>query len=134
MVITNRFVRYHLPVITYLIFIFVLSSIPGANLPEIKFELSDKIAHFMVFSLLCFLFFYSLKNQYKYIKLQKFAPEFALLFTTLYGVMDEIHQYYTPNRSSDVLDVVADFLGAFVIYLLIKFYLKKTSKAELNRI
>ena len=134
MVIINRFIRYHLPVILYLIFIFVLSSIPGTNLPEIKFELSDKIAHFSVFSVLCFLFFYSLKNQFKYIKLQKFAPEFALLFTTLYGVTDEIHQYFTPNRSSDILDVAADFLGAFVMYLLIKLYLKKTSKADLNKI
>lgn len=134
MVIKNRFVRYHLPVILYLIFIFVLSSIPGKNLPEIKFELSDKVAHFSVFSILCFLFFYSLKNQYKYVKLQKFAPEFALLFTTVYGIFDEIHQYFTPNRSSDVFDVVADFLGAFVMFLIIKFYLKKTSKAELNKI
>ncbi|HEX2787912.1 MAG TPA: VanZ family protein [Ignavibacteria bacterium] len=130
MVITNRFVRYHLPLISYLVFIFILSSIPGADLPEIKFELSDKIAHFLVFGLLCFLFFYSLKNQYKYVKLQKFAPEFAVLFTLLYGITDEIHQMYTPNRSSDVLDVVADFLGALVIYLIIKLYLKKTSKAD----
>lgn len=134
MVIKNRLVRYHLPVILYLIFIFVLSSIPGKNLPEINFELSDKVAHFSVFSILCFLFFYSLKNQYKYVKLQKFAPEFALLFTTVYGILDEIHQYFTPNRSSDVFDVVADFLGAFVMFLIIKFYLKKTSKAELNKI
>jgi VanZ family protein len=134
LVIKNRFIRYHLPVILYLIFIFVLSSIPGRNLPEIKFELSDKIAHFLVFSLLCLLFFYSLKNQYKYVKLHNFAPEFALLFTTIYGITDEIHQYYTPNRSADILDVAADFLGAFVMFLIVKFYLKKTSKAELNKI
>jgi VanZ family protein len=132
--IKNKFVRYHLPLILYLIFIFVLSSIPGRDLPSIKFELSDKVAHFSVFGLLCFLFFYSLKNQYKYIKLQKFAPEFAVLFTLIYGITDEIHQMYTPNRSSDILDVLADFLGALVMYLLIKLYLKKTSKAELNKI
>ena len=37
-----------------------------------------------------------------------------------YGVTDEIHQLFTPQRSSDVLDVVADAVGGFlgsVVYM-----------------
>lgn len=36
----------------------------------------------------------------------------AILIATAWGVLDEIHQALVPGRSSDVLDIVADFCGA----------------------
>jgi hypothetical protein len=36
----------------------------------------------------------------------------AVLITTLYGVTDECHQVFVPTRSAEVLDVVADAVGA----------------------
>ena len=36
----------------------------------------------------------------------------AVLLATLYGAFDEVHQAFTPGRSPDVRDVVADCLGA----------------------
>ena len=47
---------------------------------------------------------------------------------TLYGVVDEIHQSFTPGRSSSVFDWLADtaggFLGAcaFVLFVSIFFW------------
>ena len=38
----------------------------------------------------------------------------AVLLATLYGAFDEVHQAFTPDRSPDVRDVVADCLGADV--------------------
>lgn len=38
----------------------------------------------------------------------------AVLLATLFGVSDEIHQYFVPGRQADVLDVVADLVGALV--------------------
>jgi VanZ family protein len=36
----------------------------------------------------------------------------AILIATAYGISDEIHQLWTPQRSADWRDVVADASGA----------------------
>ncbi len=36
----------------------------------------------------------------------------AIVFATLYGVTDEFHQSFVPNRNTDPKDVLVDFLGA----------------------
>ena len=36
---------------------------------------------------------------------------FSIILTGIYGAVDEFHQHYVPYRSSDVLDLVFDFLG-----------------------
>ncbi len=36
----------------------------------------------------------------------------ATLLTTAYGVTDEYHQSFVPGRTSDLADVVKDFVGA----------------------
>jgi VanZ family protein len=35
----------------------------------------------------------------------------AVLLGILYGASDEVHQLFVPNRSSDVVDLLADTLG-----------------------
>ncbi len=42
----------------------------------------------------------------------------VIMLATIYGVSDELHQWFVPGRSPDVLDVVADFVGATVVVLL----------------
>ena len=36
----------------------------------------------------------------------------AIVLATLYGITDELHQSFVPNRQTDVKDVLVDFLGA----------------------
>lgn len=36
----------------------------------------------------------------------------AFLLCTVYAISDEIHQYFVPNRFSDVRDVASDAVGA----------------------
>ena len=36
----------------------------------------------------------------------------AGLIATLYGISDEMHQSFTPGRSPDAFDVIADAVGA----------------------
>ena len=43
--------------------------------------------------------------------------EVAFQFVALYGAADEIHQRFVPNRSCDVLDWLADTLGASLVFL-----------------
>ncbi len=37
---------------------------------------------------------------------------YAALWATLYGALDEVHQYFVPNRYADFFDLVADAIGA----------------------
>jgi VanZ family protein len=38
----------------------------------------------------------------------------AVLFSVLYGIMDEIHQRYVPGRNPSLVGIIADTLGAIV--------------------
>jgi VanZ family protein len=40
---------------------------------------------------------------------------FAVLIATLYGLSDEFHQSFVPGREMDVVDWVADWIGACVV-------------------
>ncbi|MCK4613219.1 MAG: VanZ family protein, partial [Thermoplasmata archaeon] len=70
------------------------------------------------------------------IKEKKVKDSFsAFILGSLYGVSDEIHQHFVPRRSSDVLDLVADFLGVLIgigiMLLLLRIYSHLiTSKAK----
>lgn len=72
---------------------------------------TDKLIHFVLFGLLCLMICWSLSSItigskwiYKII--------LAIGITSLYGALDEIHQFFTPNRSVEILDWLADTGGA----------------------
>ncbi|MBS1518468.1 MAG: VanZ family protein [Bacteroidetes bacterium] len=115
----------HISLVSFCVLIFAESSIPGNKLPKVDFEFSDKIVHTIIYFILYILFFYSLKYQTKSVKLQRFSFEFAFLFTVLYGVTDEFHQYFVPNRSCEFYDLLADAAGAAIGLLSVKYFLNK---------
>lgn len=42
----------------------------------------------------------------------KSLPVISIVFCSLYGVSDEVHQFFVIGRSTDVLDWLADTIGA----------------------
>ncbi len=48
-------------------------------------------------------------------------------FCSLYGFSDEWHQFYTPDREADVLDWLADTLGASIALVTIHLTKKRFS-------
>ena len=108
------FFRFHVPVIFLAAAIFIFSSIPKLTPPNLGFELQDKFYHFLVYAIFGFLVarsFFSLKfseNFHKYYLL------FAILFSAIYGLSDEIHQSYVPGRFSSIGDFIADSSGSAV--------------------
>lgn len=46
------------------------------------------------------------------------AGKAALVIVTVYGLSDEVHQFFTPGRTCSVYDVVLDALGAITALLL----------------
>jgi len=77
------------------------SSLPatGAGLPHPW----DKGAHLLAYALLGFLLGRGLGGLY---------PAFFL--AALYGLVDEWHQSFVPGREAFGLDLLADFLGAYL--------------------
>jgi VanZ family protein len=114
--------------------IFILSSIPGNYYPNIKFELSDKIVHFGIYSVLATSFYYSLRNQKKVSIFSEHAFLFSIVLSVLYGIIDEVHQYFVPNRTCDIFDVFANSVGALFAILSIFIYLKFRKKENFDKI
>ena len=100
-----------LPVALWAAVIFGLSSIPGMLLPPVDLPQVDKLAHLLVYAVLGALV---LRGVDRHGQRRSLRPRDFLLtiaVTTLYGVSDEVHQHWTPNRTPDWHDVVADALG-----------------------
>ena len=53
----------------------------------------------------------------------------SALLASLYGLSDEIHQYFVPGRDSDVLDWVADSAGALIAAFLLAWLSRKWKSA-----
>lgn len=113
----NKKLIYWIPAISYMGFIFYLSSksvVPG---PSIPIPYYDKVMHFIIFAILSALFLLALrKNEFKKPVL------FAILFTIIYAATDEFHQFFVPGRNMDFFDWIADSFGSFVVLIFKKIF------------
>jgi VanZ family protein len=103
--------------VSYAFLIFLMSSQDTSSVP-LPAHL-DKLIHFFIFGILCFLICWSLS----FVKIgnkRVYTIILAIGITSLYGMLDEFHQYFTPNRSVEVLDWLADAAGAVTAGLLWK--------------
>ncbi len=83
-----------------LIISYISAVVPQDIAPTIG-SLSDKSIHFIAFAVLTLL----LRFAYSITWFQ------TLLLLFIYAVFIEFSQYFTPNRSAEFLDVVADVIG-----------------------
>ncbi len=90
--------------------LFFASSVPGDELPS---HMWDKLAHLFAYSVLGILFLLPL-CQGRLLQIRGGTAAMAVLLATLYGAFDEVHQSFTPDRSPDVRDLIADCLGATI--------------------
>lgn len=86
----------------------LLSGSAGPSTGGISFTGMDKLGHFVVFGLLgvawARVFFGGIRPLAAWI--------FAVLAATIFGYLDELHQYTNPLRLFEWYDLLADFLGA----------------------
>ncbi len=79
---------------------YIFAIVPQDMAPKIG-SLSDKSTHFIAFAVLTLL----LRYAYLVTRFQ------AFLLLVIYAVFIEFSQLFTPNRSAEVLDIVADVIG-----------------------
>jgi VanZ family protein len=97
--------------------IFGLSSIPGSGVFPEHPDFLNIVAHFGLYLVLAVLLALAFNSPTR--AFWKTAL-IALVIATLYGVSDELHQFFTPGRSSDPFgsgkptDLIVDTLGSFI--------------------
>ncbi|MBI2337303.1 MAG: VanZ family protein [Deltaproteobacteria bacterium] len=97
-----------LPALAYAILLFYLSS----GVRTTPAQINDKILHIMAYGGLGFLVAYGIQGTSNF---KALAIIFiAGLLSTLYGVGDEIHQYFVPGRFYSYGDMIADAIGSFL--------------------
>jgi len=104
-----RAIIFKLPAPLIIITITILSS--RSSLPTVQWIPGlDKIMHFSVYTVLSIAIglWFSRSSWLKHPKRNFFL---CTVITSFYGVLDEVHQYFVPGRSADILDWVADILG-----------------------
>ena len=116
---TKHFMRYWVPVILYAGLIFTISSFPLPP-PKVEIPFIDKLIHLIEYGILGFFFYRALRVS----KLAKQVFILAIIFSILYALSDEIHQFFIPGRKFDLWDLVADSLGVVFVAL----YLKRKQK------
>jgi VanZ family protein len=99
------------PVVAYMAVIFYESSQP--SLPDVVSDISDKILHIAGYAVLGALFVRALAGGL-HAQVTTSIALLAVLATTLYGVSDEIHQSFVPERQADLQDILADALGGAI--------------------
>ncbi|MFN3468051.1 MAG: VanZ family protein, partial [Candidatus Brocadiales bacterium] len=100
-----------IPATTYAGLIFVASSLPQP-VPNIPIPYIDKPIHLVEYAILCILICWAQFHPNNPLRPIKKVVFFSIIASSLYGVSDEVHQYFVPTRNSDVLDWAFDTLGA----------------------
>lgn len=109
----NQFLLvYGAPLLVYCLLIFWLSaqSDPGRLSP---FAVPDKIAHLLEYTGFGLL----LMRMLVYLNPERDVVQhliWVLSFTLLYGLSDELHQYFVPGREFSWMDLLADGAGGYL--------------------
>ena len=85
-----------------------------------------ELAHLIEFGFLYFLIIIALLG---FGELTKFVEILTFIISGLYGLLDELHQFFVPFRSTSLIDLIKDVIGILVVgYIIHHFYYKADSK------
>jgi VanZ family protein len=116
--------KYFLLAVCWTAIITVLSLIKLnlTNETLVVFEGKDKLVHFIFYFFFVFFWQIVVKDSNQNLKI--------LIIAIVYGMIIEVFQeVFTTTRSADILDLLANSLGAVTAYILMKKkYFKKISK------
>jgi VanZ family protein len=114
--IRARIILYWMPAASWAALIFMLSTLHGSDRPPPWILSNDKIVHGVLFGILSLGVYFAIRHGHG--RARWIAALTGLLVASCYGATDEIHQLWTPHRSSDVMDWVADTVGGACVFLL----------------
>ena len=117
-----------LPALLIVITLWILSS--RSALPTVRTELPiDKLEHLIAYAVLGFSIGLWISADF-WKRHFRIAVLLITIIGSVYGLTDEIHQYFTPNRSSDILDWTADTVGSFIGAMALMLVLRKPEQRK----
>jgi len=124
--------KYFWPAIIWGIFIFIISSFPGDDIPKsfmINIPFADKIIHFFLYFLLVILILFGyLRKSKTILTIRKFLFVFSI--SLLYGILLEVLQdLLFTMRSADLFDIAANAAGSFIGLLTFYYVVERRVKS-----
>lgn len=106
--------------IIWSVLILVLTTIPPSAIPSVAFRHIDKVVHFGLFLIFGFFLAGVVKVKWKSNIFRNWILV-TIVLATGYGIAVEILQNYVPGRTSDLIDVFFNFIGALSGVYLFRF-------------
>ncbi len=113
-----KLIKLWVPVVVWAGVIFFFSSIPDLKTGLEYDFLLRKIAHITEYFVFTFLLYRAFGGSFKMNVYRLFM--YPAVFSLLYAISDEIHQYFVLGRSCAIGDVLIDSLGVICFYIVIK--------------
>lgn len=142
----KQFITYYFPPVLWAAFIFIASSnsnplgpLPEEAIPAMKairilgFRLDNiiwAVSHIFLYAVLTFLIARALGFR-RFLSWETLSLAFAITF--IYGISDEIHQVFVPNRGFQWVDILMDGVGALIglgVYALHRMIIARKAKEE----
>lgn len=125
------------PGLNTLPFLYKLKLIPNITDKVMAKELEyvvRKLAHISAYAVLYILTFSTVqklqKKPHSYYSLLA-ATLFSLVFSLIFAISDEIHQYYVVDRTGRIFDIIIDVFGVFIGQsLLFLFHILRSKKTK----
>lgn len=113
--------------LAWMALLFLLSHQPALPTPQL-FAHQDKLFHAVAYGVLGALLLAAQRAPASGYRRQQVLLGTAI--ASLYGISDEFHQYFIPGRQTDVLDWLADTLGALTAASLLACLSARTNSAS----
>jgi VanZ family protein len=109
---TRLKIALKIPALLLVVVIWILSSQSALPVPKGIFGF-DKLQHLLAYlALAVSITLWVSPEQRRYHSLRSFL--LIVVASSLYGAIDELHQFYVPGRDCNVWDWIADTLGALL--------------------
>jgi VanZ family protein len=121
----KRVFLVYIPLVIYWLILLAATSFPTISVPSP--DISDKGYHFTAYFGLGILLNLTFAFQNKYPSMKKRSHFYSILIGIIYAGLDEIHQYFIPGRTMELLDFVADVGGLVLaaVFILFLFRINK---------
>ena len=113
-----NFVRLWLPVVVWAGVIFFFSSIPYLRTGFEYDFLLRKLAHITEYLVFTFLLYRAFAGSFNMNLSRLFI--YPVVFSFLYAISDEIHQYFVSGRNCSNQDVLIDGIGIIGFFILVR--------------